>query len=92
MRYEQKWQYSAMLMQKVLARLGGKHRELCSILGVSRSFIEMMLRGERGVPAAHAKTLARLKILPMEAFLKAYLEDVENTYRVDMERSSKPAA
>jgi len=90
MRYQIRWSNSAEAMQFALKKMSGDHRRLCALLGVSRSFVEMMLRGEKPIPAHHAYVLGKLhKIMSFERFMSAHLADVAANYVEDGERHAK---
>lgn len=90
MRHEKKWHRTSVLMTDVLDYMGSDYRHLCAILGVSRSFVDMILRGEKPLPAAHAYILGIThKVFAYERFVEAHLFDVRMIYVREGERHAK---
>lgn len=90
MKYEPRWKNSAELMHSVLNKMSGDHRRLCALLDVSRSFVEMLLRGEKSVPPYQAHVLANVhRFHDFERFVHAYVQDVSAIYRADAERHAR---
>ncbi len=78
-----KWPATAKMIRIVVAPFNDDiidKDELAKVLGVTRTFVNALLRGDKSLPPSQAQALADFYMVDFEEFRQAYIKDVYQSY------------